>query len=141
MKTFLAAVLVAGLVIAPLAVALVGCSREPQMQAAGKPDQVYTVRGQIATLPDPAKPASELMIRHEEIPDFVNKDGKVVGMNSMIMPFTPAPGVSLKDLKIGDKVEFVFEVRWKPRMLSQLTGIKTLPEDTVLDFGRPKSGS
>ena len=113
-----------------------GCSRAPAPAPATKADQVYTLRGQIAMLPDPAKPANELQIRHEPIPNFVNKEGKVVGMNAMIMPFTPAPGLSLSELAVGDIVEFTFEVRWTSRPASRVTTIRKLAADTKLDFGR-----
>jgi len=111
----------------------VGCSREPRLAPA---DQVYTVRGRIETLPVKDQPASELTILHEPIPTFVNKDGHVVGMDSMAMPFSPAPGVSLDGLAVGDQVEFTFEVRWKSRPFSRMTSIGRLPGGVELHFGK-----
>ncbi len=121
-------VLAAGLLAA-------ACSHEP---AIGPPDQVYTVRGIITSVPVPDRPASELMIRHEPIPTFVGRDGTVTPMASMEMPFTPAQGVSLSGLAPGQVVEFTFEVRWKRTPFSRLTGIHPLPAGTTLDLGKAK---
>ena len=115
------------------------CSERPDPTPATKADQVYTLRGQIAMLPDPAKPAADLQIHHEPIPDFVNKNGEVVGMNSMIMPFTPASSLSLSGYAVGDIVEFTFEVRWRKGPSSRVTSMRKLPAETKLDFGRAKS--
>ncbi|MEM7577425.1 MAG: copper-binding protein [Planctomycetota bacterium] len=74
--------------------------------------RAYDVRGFIVTLPDPANPASDLQIDHEEIPDFVNAQGEVSGMKAMVMPFPLAPGVSLDGLSVDDPVAFTFAVNW-----------------------------
>jgi hypothetical protein len=117
---------------------LAGCSsREPTLPP---PDQVYTARGRIMSLPRADQPLSELMILHEPIPAFVNKDGKVVGMDSMEMPFTPAKSVSLKGLGVGDVVDFTFEVRWNARPSSLLIRISRLPAGTELKLGTASSG-
>ncbi len=126
-----------------LAAALGGCGDKPSPAPAAEkaPDQTYTVRGKILKLPDPALPASDLQIQHEPIPNFVDKDGKVVGMRAMAMPFPVAPGVSLTGLAVDDLVEFTFEVRWGaegPRW--RVTRIAELPAGTALDFGPPKGG-
>jgi Cu/Ag efflux protein CusF len=97
------------------------------------PAQAYTVRGRITDLPDPAHPASGLQIQHEEIKDFLRKDG-TRGMASMTMDFPVAPGVSLEGLSANDPVEFTFEVDW-PRY--QVTSITRLPPETVLEFDAP----
>ena len=136
----LAACVVAALAVVPAAVialtSFAGCSQEPALAPA---DQVYTVRGRITSLPQPAKPLSELMMLHEPIPPFVGKDGAVVGMDSMEMPFTPAKSLSLQGLATGDVVEFTFEVRWKARPFSRVTRITKLPAGTELRLG-PASG-
>ena len=109
---------------------IAGCSDSGE--PAGPPD-VYTVRGVIAALPDPADPFTQLKISHEAIPDFKTISGQVVGMNAMTMGFTPGPGVSLEGLAVGQKVEFVLEVhREKAAML--VTSIEPLPEDTALEL-------
>jgi Cu/Ag efflux protein CusF len=113
-------------------VALPACShRQPP------PDQVYTVRGVITGLPVADKPASELTIRHEAIPTFRDREGNVIGMASMEMPFSPARGVSLKELKVGDPVEFTLEIRQKPTWSAQVSEVHKLPPDARLEFGKP----
>jgi hypothetical protein len=97
-------------------------------------EQTYIVRGVITSLPTPQKPASELMIRHEAIPQFVGREGKVIGMEPMEMPFTPRPGVSLDGLNVGRPVEFTLEVRWSPPARMNLSRIVPLPPDTKLDL-------
>jgi hypothetical protein len=129
----------AGAAAAAMLIALLlaaACESKPAPQP---PDQVYTVRGRITGLPQKDKPLSELTIHHEPIPGFVRQDG-TPGMDSMDMPFTPAPGVSLAGLAVGSVVEFTFEVRWKARPFSQLTKIRPLPGDTVLNLGKIGGG-
>ncbi|MCX5691998.1 MAG: copper-binding protein [Planctomycetota bacterium] len=95
----------------------------------------YTVRGKIIALPDTSG-KQPLDIHHEEIPDFVGKSGKVVGMKEMIMPFANlAPGVTLGGLVVGDAVEFVFEVRWNASPRTLVTRILKLPAETALKLG------
>ena len=126
-------VMVIGCCLYALAVLGASCSRKPALTP---PDQDYTVHGLVTGLPSPDRPASDLTIRHEPIPAFVNRDGKVVGMDSMEMPFTPAQGVSLSGLAVNDPVEFTFEVRWKQSPFSLLTRIVKLPAGTKINLGR-----
>lgn len=92
--------------------------------------QTYTVRGQVTMVPMPNDPASQLRIHHEAIADFKDQSGKE-GMSAMDMPFTPAKGLSLANVKSGDKVEFVLSVDW-PQNRIEITRIKVLPADTAL---------
>ena len=137
--------LVAGLLCA-LGAGLWGCGEsggpaEPAAQEPSsserQPDQIYTVRGQIAQLPDPENPAKGLQIQHENIPDFINRSGERSGMKPMTMPFTPAPGLDLSGLAIGDKIEFTFDVDWDGSPLFQVTAIEPLAAETELDFSQP----
>lgn len=131
------------LLAAALALSVTGvgtsCSRSetPATTVSAAPEAVYTVRGRIVTLPDPAKPASEFRVEHEAIDNFVGIDGKL-GMNSMTMGFPLAKGVSLEGLSVGDKVELTFEVRWKSQPRSQTTKVVKLPPETELHFGKAK---
>lgn len=111
-------------------------TREAPTDAAAElppPDQVYTTRGRIHDLPDPARPASGLMVTHEAIDDFVDRHGTIVGMDAMTMPLTPARELSLEEFSIGDIVEVVFEVRWNPTS-TRVIEMRKLPEDTELEF-------
>jgi Cu/Ag efflux protein CusF len=130
------AAILAGLVLSLLAIGS-GCERKAETPLP-PPDQSYTTRGRVEGLPD-AQDAN-IRIMHERIPDFVSREGNVIGMNAMPMPFEPAKGLSLEGIEIGDKVEFTFEVRWKTRPFSRLVAITELPPDTELDFSRPSGG-
>lgn len=91
----------------------------------------YTLRGRIEQLPDPAVKGSTLQIHHEKVPTFTDQDGKVIGMNEMVMPFPPAAGLSLDGFAVGDNVEFTFEVRWDRIPFQQATRIAKLPVDAM----------
>lgn len=96
----------------------------------------YTVRGRIVSLPDPARPAAELQIHHEELPSFMS-GGEVVGMSAMIMPFRDiAQGVSLAGLRVGQAVTFTFHVEYDPDSQMPVgvlvTAISPLPEGAAL---------
>jgi Cu/Ag efflux protein CusF len=90
----------------------------------------YEVRGEIAKLPDATPP--QIWIRHEAIPDFRNEAGEVVGMESMTMPFSLAPGLSLEGLAPGDRIGFRLEMRWGDRAAASVARIEKLPEGTRL---------
>ncbi len=118
---------------------LISCEKKAQSVPASVAAQSakYTVRGQVQSLPDPTrKGLEELQVQHERIPDFKDKSGKVVGMNSMIMGFPPGDGVEFPDLKVGDKVEVDFEVVWTGKVPYYFTAVRKLPADTALDFSK-----
>lgn len=106
------------------------------------PDVYSGIRGEIATLPNPEVPGSELQIHHEQIPEFKTSEGVVnitadgiAGMRSMTMPFPLAEGVSLDGFAVGDKVEFEFVVNWGGnRPAWEVTKLTELPAETELNF-------
>jgi Cu/Ag efflux protein CusF len=102
--------------------------------SAGGDKAAYTVRGEVEQLPNPEVEGSDLMVRHEPIPDFENSKGEVVGMNAMTMPFPLAGDVSLEGIAVGDKVELTFEVQFEPSTSFVTTEVTKLPPDTELDF-------
>ena len=80
------------------------------------PIQTYDVAGVITRLP--AGTGTELMIRHDEIPNFVNQAGEEVGMQAMVMGFPVEESLDLDGFAVGDSVSFTFVVRWgQPRPL------------------------
>lgn len=90
----------------------------------------YTVRGLVVKAADPGAPRPEVMVRHQAIPDFTNREGKVVGMASMVMPFAVEPARA-RELAVGDKVEIRFSVDWEgPSMVVER--IEKLPPETEL---------
>lgn len=102
---------------------------------AGPPDAVYTFKGKVTGLPVANAPdGPELSVHHEAIPTFAAADGKVVGMDSMTMPFSLAPGVDLAGIAVGDPVEMRLELRWNETPPARLTAVRKLPADTPLDL-------
>lgn len=96
----------------------------------------YTVRGRIIQLPQPDRPASELVIHHEPVPSFMS-GGEVVGMDSMQMPFPVAKGLSLAGLTVGQPIEFTFEIERDQTgspINVRVTRVSPLPENTMLNF-------
>lgn len=137
--------LTAALTIAVLCVtaALPGCDSKPSAQPARKaaapdmpPDQTYTVRGVVRSSPLASSKFAETRIEHEAIDGFVNLNGQVVGMNSMIMDFPLDGSIDAGSIKPGDKVEVTFSVWWKGDPKWMATRIKPLDPATELTFGR-----
>lgn len=109
---------------------LAACGGEEQPAAATTPaDGTYTVRGQVGDVGE-----ESLVIHHEAIPEFVNREGEPSGMASMSMAFHRPDSVSIEGIESGDKVELTFEVRWQGEHTLALSAIEELPEDTVLDL-------
>jgi hypothetical protein len=79
---------------------------------------------------------SDLVIRHEAIPDFAGIDGAQVGMSSMAMPFPVAPAVSLEGIAPGDKIAFTLEVDWDGDPAYRVARLEKLPDETELSFAR-----
>ena len=93
----------------------------------------YIVRGQVVELPGPAN-GNLLQLHHEAVDDFVTRDGKVEGMDSMTMPFLVARNVPLRDIKPGDKIEVILHVDWQADRAVEITGLRKLAPDQKLDF-------
>jgi len=90
--------------------------------------RVYTSRGVVLEVAEDA-----LTIHHEAIDDYAGPDGKVTGMDSMVMRFPLTPQSRGTAVGEGDKVMFRIEARTtEPRY--RLTEVKELPAGTVLDF-------
>ena len=98
------------------------------------PKHIYEVRGQITQLPDAdAVPPRQLMIRHEEVTEFVGPNGER-GMPAMTMPFPLRDGESLEGLEVGDAVAFRFETDWGSGWKYRAADLRELPEGTRLMF-------
>jgi hypothetical protein len=137
MKTSLDARRFAAAALALLsAFAIVTAACKPAQKEGGvrKGGRTYTVRGQVTQLPDPASPGSGLSLSHEAIDDFVGRDGTIVGMDPMNMPFPVASGVSLAGISPADIVEFDLNVDWQNDLPVAITRIRKLPPGTELDF-------
>jgi Cu/Ag efflux protein CusF len=98
---------------------------------------VYSVRGEILRLPDPATHGSdrEVWIRHESIPDFKSSSGEVVGMESMTMPFQVAADARTDGLEVGDRVAFDLRVDWQGKGApAEVSNFRKLASGTPLEF-------
>ena len=98
--------------------------------ASAQESAVYHVKGIIKALPGNGRAANEVLIKHEQMPDYRDISGKVVGMHGMTMPFYLAPGVSVEGLSIGDDVSFELSASWKPTFTEQITSIRKLETTT-----------
>ncbi|UYV12202.1 MAG: hypothetical protein NCW75_12990 [Phycisphaera sp.] len=104
------------------------------------PDARYTTQGRVYSVVTPESPASEFKIHHEAIPNFVNGQGEVVGMNSHPMSFPRvAEGIDVQPLEVGQPVRFTFDVTWgesSPTWV--ITELELLPDDTRFAFEMPE---
>jgi Copper binding periplasmic protein CusF len=96
---------------------------------------LYAGRGRVAQLPGP-QGSRLLYLQHEPIDDFRDRQGKIVGMDSMTMPFPLADGVSLAGVRAGDPVAFELRVDWTAETEVEITSLRKLPAGTRLVFGQ-----
>lgn len=98
----------------------------------------YTVRALVVQAPDATNPgansAGGLYLYHEAIDDWVGRDGKRDGMDTMAMPFPVAGGVPLAGVTANDKVEVTLHVDWTADRAIEITRLRKLPADTRLVF-------
>jgi hypothetical protein len=104
----------------------------------------YTMRALVVQAPDAASIAGNsaggLYLYHEPIDDWVGRDGKRDGMDTMAMPFPVAGGVPLAGLAANDKVEVTLHVDWKADRPIEITRLRKLPADTRLVFRSARPG-
>lgn len=96
--------------------------------------RTYTVRGQVTQLPDPGNPGTGLYVNHEAIDQFMSRDGEIVGMDPMSMPFQVDEKVPLQDIQVGDVIEFDLRVDWGGDTEVEIVRIQELPPGTKLQF-------
>jgi Cu/Ag efflux protein CusF len=113
-----------------IVIGLAGCSRSSSVTV-----HRYTTRGIVQQVPSENNSTRSFRVKHEPI-DRYTKDGKIVGMNTMIMPFPLAEGVTVADIEPGDKVRIRFEVRTDDYITLKATKVTKLPDDTDLTFGK-----
>jgi Cu/Ag efflux protein CusF len=114
--------------------ALTACPGPPQ-NTLGPATRRYVVRGEVVRVADEGGRRS-VLIRHEAIPDFVDRSGARVGMASMTMPFPAGPRVAALELRPGDKILFRFGIDWE-RNVTELEEVERLPAGTALTLGSP----
>lgn len=98
---------------------------------------VYECRGVVRQLPAAGAAKPEIYIQHEAIAEFRDANGKVVGMESMAMPFPIEPSMPWQALQVGDKIAFTFEVQWQEGHPLRMTEWQVLDADTRLGFELP----
>ena len=121
------------------AIIAVGCSRgqrNEQPAGAASDVQIYVIRGEVISVPQTGKPATQFIVKHEPIDNFRDASGQIVGMSTMSMPFTPGKGVSLEGIRPGDKVQMRWIIQWKPEAKEYLESVQKLPTETQLRFGK-----
>ena len=120
---------------------LAGCSGSSGGEESGR---TYTVRGQVTQLPDPGNRGTGLYLNHEAIDDFVSRDGEMVGMDPMNMPFQVDEEVALEGIGAGDVVEAKLHVDWEAEPAAEIIEIRELPPGTKLVYRAakpPKQGN
>ncbi|HSS48636.1 MAG TPA: copper-binding protein [Thermoanaerobaculia bacterium] len=102
----------------------------------------YTMRALVVQAPDAANPAGagSLYLYHEPIDDWVGRDGKRDGMDTMAMPFPVARSVPLAGVAANDKVEVTLHVDWTADRPIEITRLRKLPADTRLVFRSARPG-
>lgn len=118
---------------------LSGCSGGGE---AGRNAKVYTVRAEVEKLPE-GEGTPMLGLRHEAIDDYTSRDGRVMGMDAMSMPFVVGEEASLEGVAVGDVIEFKLRVDWEAEEPIEITEIRELPPGTRLTFGEanPPAGA
>ncbi|MBZ0113075.1 MAG: copper-binding protein [Thermoanaerobaculia bacterium] len=116
-------------------VSWVGCGGEPSPSTPA--DASYRVQGVVQRITGDQRGYREIVVRHQSVPDFRNREGEVVGMGSMAMPFAVAPALDLDDLAPQDQVAMTFEVRWEGEPVLLIVELEELPVGTEVDFGTP----
>ena len=101
----------------------------------------YTMRALVVQAPGTAgNPGGSLYLYHEPIDDWVGRDGKRDGMDTMAMPFPVAGGVPLSGVVANDKVEVTLHVDWTADRAIEITRLRKLPADTRLVFRSARPG-
>jgi hypothetical protein len=108
-----------------------GCGPRAASPCGGR---VYQLRGQVVAVTGQGGGPRMITLRHEPIDEFADRQGKVVGMGSMIMPFPIARGVSSRAVAPGDLVAVTMCVDWLADPEVAITGLRELPAGTRLDF-------
>ncbi len=91
----------------------------------------YETRGQVkATFGSGEE--TRVVIHHERLPEFEDREGKRAPMASMSMAFGLARSIAAADLAPGSKLRFDFEVRWDTSPFLVITRIEKLPDSTKL---------
>lgn len=118
-----------------------GCGRSPAKPASSTAAVAYRVRGIVRGITKSPASQRSLILEHEAIAGFRDRQGKVVGMPSMSMAFGVVPSIDLDRLQPGDKVGVEFEVRWQAAEPLRIIRLERLKADVVLVLAAPAQGA
>jgi Cu/Ag efflux protein CusF len=91
----------------------------------------YTLRGIVEDVSGTG-PDARVTIHHEAIARFKDRDGKEGSMASMSMNFGFVPSIPRNTFVVGEKVSFVFDVRFRETPPLLITRVEKLPANTAL---------
>lgn len=112
------------LLAAPLIFSFLACSG--QTTTPPPVEHTYTVAAEILKISAPDAPRREVLLAHDAVPDFVDIDGKVVGMAAMTMPFPVSPSVDLSAYQPADRVRATFVVRFHGSPAYEVTRLEKI---------------
>jgi Cu/Ag efflux protein CusF len=121
------------------AIIAAGCSqgqRNDLTEEAASDARIYVIRGEVISVPQAGKPGTQFIVMHEPIDNYRDASGRIVGMDTMGMPFTPGKDVSLEGIRPGDKIEMKWVLQWKPEAKEYVESVRKLPAETQLKFGK-----
>jgi Cu/Ag efflux protein CusF len=95
------------------------------------PDAVYNVRGRVMEASGSGADL-RVVVAHEAIADFKDRDGNVEPMPAMRMAFGVDPKLDARTLKPGSQWELSFAVRWRQEPALLITAAKPLAADVPL---------
>lgn len=98
------------------------------------PAETYRVRAQVVAVEGTGDDA-RVILEHEAIDGFKNREGKPERMPAMKMAFGIAPGVAQATLTPGSKHEVAFDSVWGREPMIRVTEAKRLPDDAALVLG------
>lgn len=114
-----------------LATIMAACSGSTAPTA---PAETYRVRAQVVSFEGTGDDML-VVLEHEAIDAFKNREGKPERMPAMKMAFGIAPAVDRSALTPGSKHEVVFDAVWGREPMIRVTEAKRLPDDTALTLG------
>lgn len=103
-------------------------------QSSNAPAETYRVRAQVIALEGTGE-AQRVILEHEAIDDFKDRDGKADRMPAMKMAFGVGPSVDAAALTPGSKHDITFDAVWGREPMIRVTAAKRLPDDTALTLG------
>lgn len=97
------------------------------------PDASYRVRGKVVERSGSGAD-TRVVIAHEAIDAFKDREGKQSGMEAMQMAFGLGPGLDASALRPGTQWQFSFDVRWKREPALLITAAQALPDSEPLEL-------